>query len=91
MDSNKIIINVREERPEYYPQFGFVEAAKFGITDCNGANYPAFMAMEMQEGYLSQARGGKYYESDIYDDEKNREAVKAYDERFCEEVREDEK
>ena len=78
-------------RPEYYPQFGFVEAAKFGITDCNGANYPAFMAMELQEGYLSQARGGKYYESDIYDDEKNREAVKASDERFCEEVREDEK
>lgn len=78
-------------RPEYYPQFGFVEAAKFGITDCNGANSPAFMAMELQRGYLSQARGGKYYESDIYDDEKNREAVKAYDERFCEEVRENEK
>ncbi len=74
-------------RPEYYPQFGFVEAAVFGITDCNGANYPAFMAMELQPGYLSQARGGKYFESDIYDDEKNREAVKAFDRRFCEEER----
>lgn len=69
-------------RPEYYPQFGFVEAAAFGITDCNGANYPAFMAMELQPGYLSKARGGKYFESDIYDDEKNREAVKAFDEQF---------
>lgn len=74
-------------RPEYYPQFGFVEAAEFGITDCNGANYPAFMAIELQPGYLSQARGGKYFESDIYDDEKNREAVKAFDRRFCEEER----
>ena len=69
-------------RPEYYPQFGFVEAAKFGITDCNGANYPAFMAMELQPGYLINAMNGKYYESDIYDDEKNREAVIKFDRRF---------
>ncbi|MDD6815304.1 MAG: N-acetyltransferase [Firmicutes bacterium] len=77
--------------PEYYPQFGFVEAAEFGVTDCNGANYPAFMAIELQPGYLSQARSGKYFESDIYDDEKNREAVKEFDEKFREEVRENEK
>ena len=69
-------------RPEYYPQFGFVEAAAFGITECNGDNYPALMRMELQPRYLSTARGGKYFESDIYDDEKNREAVKAFDERF---------
>ena len=69
-------------RPEYYPQFGFVEAAKFGITDCNGANYPAFMAMELQPGYLINAMNGKYYESDIYDDEKNRESVMEFDMNF---------
>lgn len=69
-------------RPEYYPQFGFVEAAKFGITDCNGANYPAFMAMELQPGYLINAMNGKYYESDIYDDEKNRESVMEFDMSF---------
>lgn len=69
-------------RPEYYPQFGFKEAAVFGITDCNGANYPAFMAMELKPGYLDAARGGKYYESDIFDDERNREKVKAFDEAF---------
>lgn len=67
---------------EYYPQFGFVEAAKFGITDCNGANYPAFMAMELQPGYLTNARSGKYYESDIYDDEKNRKSVMEFDMNF---------
>ena len=70
-------------RPEYYPQFGFVEAGKFGITDVNGSNYPAFMAMELQEGYLSPARGGRYIESDIYDDDLNRETVRAFDEAWC--------
>lgn len=70
-------------RPEYYPQFGFVEAAEFGITDCNGANYPAFMAMELIPGYLAGAAGGKYYESDIYDDDKNRSAAKNFDKIFC--------
>ena len=69
-------------RPEYYPQFGFVEASEFGITDCNGYNYPAFMAMELQSKYLSNARGGKYYESDIYDDEKNSESVKEFNRIF---------
>ncbi len=57
-------------RPEYYLKFGFIEAAKFGVTDCYGENYPAFMAMELIEGYLDNVQGGKYYESDIYDDAK---------------------
>ncbi|QAA32206.1 GNAT family N-acetyltransferase [Clostridium manihotivorum] len=69
-------------RPEYYPQFGFVEAAEYGVTDCNGENYQAFMAMELSEGYLAEALGGKYYESDIYEDSKNREAVKVFDQAF---------
>ena len=69
-------------RPEYYPQFGFKEAEIFGITDCNGANYPAFMGMGLKPGYLDAARGGRYYESDIFDDELNREKVKAFDDAF---------
>lgn len=69
-------------RPEYYPQFGFVEADVFGITDCYGKNYPAFMAMELKEGYLSNVRGSKYYESDIYNDSQNCEAVKEFDKSF---------
>lgn len=66
-------------RPEYYPQFGFVEASTFGISDSDGYNYPAFMGMELLPHYLSNAYGGKYYESDIYNDELNREAVKAFE------------
>lgn len=66
-------------RPEYYPQFGFQEASVWGITDANGCNYPAFMGMELVPGYLAGAKGGSYHESDIYDDDRNRENVKAYD------------
>lgn len=66
-------------RPEYYPQFGFQEASTWGITDSDGYNYPAFMGMELVPGYLSCAKGGKYYESDIYDDSLNRDRVKAFD------------
>lgn len=53
-------------RPEYYPQFGFKEAAVYGISDAEGYNYPAFMAMELKEGYLKKACGGRFFESDIY-------------------------
>lgn len=69
-------------RPEYYPQFGFQEASVFGITDSEGYNYPSFMGMELVSDYLASAYGGKYYESDIYNDELNREAVKEFDKDF---------
>ncbi|MCI8609580.1 MAG: N-acetyltransferase [Firmicutes bacterium] len=69
-------------RPEYYPQFGFKEASTWQITDLNGQNYPAFMGMELIPGYLSYAKGGKYYESDIYDDDLNRNKVKAFDDLY---------
>ena len=69
-------------RPEYYPQFGFKEASVLGISDSEGYNYPAFMGMELIPGYLSDVRGGKYYESDIYNDDLNREKAKAFNENF---------
>lgn len=69
-------------RPEYYPQFGFKQAVYYGISDSEGYNYPAFMAMELKEGYLKDFRGGKYFESDIYNDELNRETVRAFDKVF---------
>lgn len=69
-------------RPEYYPQFGFKEASLFGITDSEGNNYPAFMGMELVPNYLVDAYGGKYYESDIYNDELNREVVKEFNKNF---------
>ena len=69
-------------RPEYYPQFGFKEAAVYGISDAEGYNYPAFMAMELREGYLKNIRGGKFFESDIYNDKLNRETVIKFDRVF---------
>ena len=67
--------------PEYYPRFGFVPASEFGITDCNGDNYPAFMAMELRAGYL-EGVSGKFIEADIYNDELNRECAKDFDRQF---------
>ena len=69
-------------RPEYYPQFGFVEAETFGISDSEGYNYPSFMGMELMSGYLRNVRGGRFYESDVYNDELNRDTVRAFDRHF---------
>lgn len=68
-------------RPEYYPQFGFVEAEKYDISDREGYNYPAFMAMELKNDYLDGVHG-KYYESLIYDDSLNRVEVKEFDKKW---------
>ena len=38
--------------------------------------------MELIPDYLSDAYGGKYYESDIYNDELNREKVIEFDKNF---------
>ena len=70
--------------PEYYPRFGFVCAGQFGITDCNGHNYPSFMAMELKEGYLKNIFG-KFIEADIYNDELNRKQAKEFDKQFLQE------
>lgn len=69
-------------RPEYYPKFGFREAKAFEIADADGYNYPSFMAMELKTGYLKEACGGRYFESDIYNDELNRDTVRAFDREF---------
>ena len=69
-------------RPEYYPRFGFKEASVLGVTDSEGYNYPSFMGMELVPGYLEKVRGGCFFESDIYNDELNRETVKVFDEKF---------
>lgn len=70
-------------RPEYYPQFGFVEASEFFISDSEGYNYDSFMGMELIPGYLSVVKGGRFYESEIYNDELNRDTVRAFDRQFA--------
>lgn len=59
--------------PTYYPRFGFKEAKEFGITTYKGANYPAFMAMELIYGDLDGITG-TFHESPIFavDSEKAR-------------------
>lgn len=43
--------------PEYYPRFGFVPASRFGIRSEYDVPEEVFMAMELKEGYLSDAAG----------------------------------
>lgn len=67
--------------PTYYPRFGFKEAKEFGITTAWGANFPAFMAMELQEGYLNGV-SGRYIEAPIYDEDITKGPAKEYDKLF---------
>lgn len=67
--------------PTYYPRFGFIEAKEFGITTAWGDNFPAFMAMELKEGYLKGV-SGRFIEALIYNDELNKEQAKEYDKNF---------
>ncbi|MDR2506078.1 MAG: N-acetyltransferase [Oscillospiraceae bacterium] len=43
----------------YYPRFGFVPADTFGLTTQDGSTFDAFMALELEPGYLGSA-GGKW-------------------------------
>ena len=52
------------------------------MADAEGYNYPSFMGMELIPGYLKEAKGGRFFESDVYNDELNRERVKVFDELF---------
>jgi len=65
----------------YYPRFGFVEAKEYNVTTAWGTNHPTFMAMELQEGYLKNAKG-KYYESDLYNEELTKVPAKEFEEKF---------
>ncbi len=50
--------------PDYYPRFGFQPAASFGIGCEYDAPSEAFMAVELQPGYLSGASGKvKYHDA----------------------------
>lgn len=43
--------------PAYYGRFGFRNAAQFGITTADGANFDAFMALELTPGALAGISG----------------------------------
>lgn len=43
--------------PEYYPRFGFVPASQYGIRSEYDVPDEVFMALELREGYLTDAAG----------------------------------
>jgi putative acetyltransferase len=47
--------------PPYYPRFGFVPAARFGLTFGDAPPRDAFMAMELVPGALADVRGPVRY------------------------------
>jgi putative acetyltransferase len=53
--------------PTYYPRFGFVPAARFGI-DCEfEVPEEVFMALELRPGALLNKRGKVYYQPEFRD------------------------
>lgn len=53
--------------PDYYPLLGFKTADHFKITDIQGNNYDALMALETEKGSLSNIHG-KFIESKVFED-----------------------
>lgn len=56
--------------PDYYPRFGFQNAKVFGITNSNGDNYDALMAMELQNGSFDSIKG-KFFEDPLFECDKD--------------------
>jgi len=54
--------------PDYYKKFDFIPASSYGITTKDGLQFPAFMAKELENGYLSETEG-KFFESNVFDEE----------------------
>jgi len=59
--------------PNYYHRFGFVDAKQYNIQTSDGANFDAFMALELWENSLSSI-SGKFYADKVFEtDEKELE------------------
>lgn len=67
--------------PTYYPKFGFREALDYNITTKNGDNFPAFMGLELKEGYLLGVEG-RFIEGEIFNESKTKDPAKEYDKKF---------
>lgn len=52
--------------PDYYPRFGFQNAGVFGITNADGYNYDALMAMELYEGAFEDIQG-RFFEDPLFE------------------------
>lgn len=65
--------------PAYYHRFGFVSAAKFGVSTSEGQNFDAFMILELFEGAISDVKGRFYEDSVFHIDEKE---LELFEKRF---------
>lgn len=52
--------------PDYYPRFGFQNAGVFGITNADGYNYDALMAMELYDNALKSIHG-RFFEDPLFE------------------------
>lgn len=66
--------------PDYYPKVGFKTCDCFQITTSWGANFPAFMGLELVDNAFEGIRG-KFYADPVFDD-LPQEQVEAYNLNF---------
>lgn len=53
--------------PEYYPRFGFVPAAQYGLTFAGRPPHPAAMALELRPGSMAGLSGEIHYLPPFYE------------------------
>ncbi|TCO69258.1 GNAT family N-acetyltransferase [Marinisporobacter balticus] len=65
--------------PNFYHRFGFKNAKEYNIQTSLGANFEAFMVLELYEGSL-KGISGKYYEDSVF--EIDNEELNIFDKQF---------
>lgn len=65
--------------PNYYHRFGFENAEKYNIQTSWGANFEAFMVLELYKGSL-KGISGKYYEDSVF--EVDNEELNIFEKQF---------
>ena len=66
--------------PAYYSRFGFKPCAFWGVTTRDGANFPAFMGVELTPGALGHS-GARFAEAGVFESLPGRE-VDEFDKQF---------
>lgn len=66
--------------PKLYQHFGFTLGIKYGIKTAEGKNAVPLLAMELEKGYLNDAEGYRFMESQDF--EINEQAFNEYDKSF---------
>lgn len=66
--------------PKLYQHFGFTLGIKYGIKTAEGKNAVPLLALELEKGYLNDAEGYRFMESQDF--EINEQAFNEYDKSF---------